>query len=92
MPNNLFLTRIDFEELPFPQNDSMVRDIMITAWTNFAKYGNPTPDPNSGLSWTPTRSNPDFPQNYWNISGTSPQMATNQDIQARMDLWKQIFE
>ena len=68
----------------------MVRDIMITAWTNFAKYGNPTPDTNSGLSWTPTRINPDFTQNYWNISGTSPQMATSRDIQARMDLWKQV--
>ena len=79
---------VEFEELPFPQNDKMVREIMVTAWTNFAKYGNPTPDPNSGLSWTPAWS---ILQHFWNISGTSPQMATNQEIQARMDLWKQIF-
>ena len=82
---------VDFEELPFPQNDQIVREIMISAWTNFAKYGNPTPPPvpDFGLNWTPAW--PEL-QHFWNISGTSPQMATNQGIQARMDLWKQIFE
>ena len=64
---------------------------MISAWTNFAKYGNPTPPPvpDFGLNWTPAW--PEL-QHFFNISGTSPQMATNQDIQARMDLWRQIFE
>ena len=65
-------------------NDKIVSDLMIEAWIDFAKYGDPTP---ASWSWTPAW---DRVAHYWNISGSYPGMATNQYIQSRMELWSQI--
>lgn len=48
-------------------DDESVRNVMTSAWTNFAIYGDPTP-PGSGLSWMPLVL--DSVHQYWNISGT----------------------
>ena len=74
---------------PLNKEDASVRRMMTTAWTNFAKYGDPTP-PNSGLTWTPQEPNSD--QQFWNISGPEPLMSTNEKIQERLLLWDQIME
>jgi len=66
--------------------DSLVRNTMIEAWTNFAYYGDPTP-PGSESSWTPLTT----PDQYWNISGPVPSMESSSYIQERMDLWEQVI-
>ena len=62
---------------------------MSTAWTNFATYGVPTP-PGSNYSWNPVDPNSEI-QQYWNISGIEPVMATSQKIQDRMLFWDGIM-
>ena len=75
---------------PLSGDDLVVRDVMSSAWTNFAIYGDPTP-PGSYLSWTPVDPKSEL-QNYWNISGTNPTMATSHEIHNRMMLWDQIMK
>ena len=60
-------------------NDLIVRDIMASAWTNFAIYGDPTPPGSSSLSWTHVDPASGL-QQYWNISGSEATMATSQEI------------
>ena len=72
--------------LRLPQNDWLVRELMTSAWINFATTGDPTP-PNSGLSWTPMES----PNNFFNISGPYPVMTNNQEIQSRMEFWDRVL-
>ena len=72
-------------------DDLIVRDIMASAWTNFAIYGDPTPPgSSSSLLWTPVDPASSL-QQYWNISGTKPTMTTSQEIQNRMNLWDEIM-
>ena len=67
--------------------DEFVRHLMTTAWTNFAKYGDPTPpDMWNGYEWTPGNVN-----HYFNISGPDSAMATSAEIQERMALWDQVL-
>ena len=64
---------------------------MTTAWTNFAKYGDPTPpDMWNGYEWTPHPAG-NAPR-YFNISGPDSAMATSAEIQERMALWDQVLE
>ncbi|KAJ2942464.1 hypothetical protein O0L34_g16069 [Tuta absoluta] len=44
----------ELERLPLPmdENDARIVTFMTMMWTNFAKFGTPTPDPESG-SWLP---------------------------------------
>ena len=74
--------------LPLLAADKAVRDLMVSAWTNFATYGDPTP-PNSGLSWTPLKSISDF--QYWNISGPNPIMSSSEEILSRMNIWNEVI-
>ena len=71
------------------EEDIKVKNLMTDAWTNFAKYGDPTP-PGSELTWLPV-DDPEMHQ-FWNISGAMPQMATSQQIQDRMNFWYQIVQ
>ena len=72
-------------------DDLIVRDIMASAWTNFAIYGDPTPPGSSNsLSWTSVDPASNL-QQYWNISGNKPTMTTSQEIQNRMNLWDKIM-
>ena len=97
----IFLTpyqRFIFERIQYDLNlgplkladDLIVRDIMASAWTNFAIYGDPTPPGSSDLSWTPVDPASGL-QQYWNISGTKATMASSQEIQNRMNLWDEIM-
>ena len=62
---------------------------MVTAWTNFAKYGDPTP-PDSGLTpWAPI--NADKEPLYWNIFGPEPIMDMSSYIQERMNKWEEVL-
>ncbi|CAL4122143.1 unnamed protein product [Meganyctiphanes norvegica] len=33
------------------KDDLKLRNIMVNMWTNFAKFGNPTPSPENGIIW-----------------------------------------
>ena len=39
------------EDYYLNEEDSKVSLMMTTMWTNFVKYGNPTPDPDHGPAW-----------------------------------------
>ena len=53
---------------------------MTTAWTNFAKYGDPTP-PDSGYAWLPRNENVN---NFFDISGSKSAMAISEEDKERM--------
>ena len=73
---------------PLTPEEASIMNTIVTAWTDFAKYGDPTP-PDSGRSWIPQA--PNSEQQYWNISGPEPHMDTSSYIQERMALWENIL-
>jgi len=71
------------------EDDATVRNIMVTAWTNFAANGEPT-STDSESSWNEQTCS-ECVQSYWNISGASPGMATSTAINERMEFWDSIM-
>eukprot|EP00091_Calanus_sinicus_P022818 TRINITY_DN7448_c0_g1_i3.p1 TRINITY_DN7448_c0_g1~~TRINITY_DN7448_c0_g1_i3.p1 ORF type:complete len:435 (+),score=107.28 TRINITY_DN7448_c0_g1_i3:279-1583(+) len=69
-------------------DDVLVRDVMTSAWANFATYGDPTP-PGSSVSWAPQLAS-DSMHRYWNISGAVPVTSSSESLQERMALWEQV--
>jgi len=72
--------------------DLLVRDTMMAAWTNFAKFGDPTP-PESGLpTWTPQSTNSDH--YYWDICGPTPKLTSEADLfnlKGRLAVWDKVL-
>ena len=72
--------------------DLLVRDTMMAAWTNFAKFGDPTP-PDSGLpTWTPQMTNSDH--YYWDICGPTPKLTSEADLfnlKGRLAVWDKVL-
>ena len=62
---------------------------MVTSWTNFAKFGDPTPPDSNLTPWIPITDQE--PQNYWNISGPVPEMSYSKYIEDRMNLWEHVL-
>merc|ERR1711994_399738 len=61
----LFKSPIYDEGVEFTQDDTKMIDLMVTYWSNFAKYGNPTPFKDAGIAdWTPVQPNQ---KNYLDI-------------------------
>ena len=79
----------NYQDAPISGDDITVKNIMTSAWTNFAKIGDPTP-PGSEFSWTPL-ANVSY-NSFWNISGPNPAMEHNEYIQERMEAWKYILD
>ena len=77
-----------FNQLWLNDEDAFVRHLMTTAWTNFAKYGDPTP-PDSGYEWVPRVGNI---HNYFDISGPDSAMTISEEIEERTAIWDQVFE
>jgi len=75
-------------ELPLNTEDAVVSSLLTTAWTDFAKSGDPAP-PGSGLAWEPVQQGGEH--RYLNISGPGAAMDSSTDIQARMDLWDAVM-
>jgi carboxylesterase type B len=69
--------------------DIEVSELMVSAWANFAAYGDPTP-PSDMLesAWLPVGKD-NF--QYLNISGPSPQMEYSEDIGTRMQFWTELM-
>jgi len=75
------------EGMESTEDDKKMIDIMVTYWSNFAKYGNPTPFRDAGIaSWTPVR--PDQ-KNYLDLQ-LEPSMKKNLAAD-RMLLWERMF-
>ena len=79
---------LPFFEGSLSENDSKVREVMVTLWTNFAKFGAPTP-PGSDYPWLPQQAG--LEHHFYNISGTEPFMDSGDDIKRRMEFWYGIM-
>lgn len=76
--------------------EARVRYYMCRLWTNFAKYGNPTPADDATLPfrWEPVahidpKSKDEFQLNCLNIDA-EPKMVRNPD-KARIDFWRGVY-
>ena len=78
----------EFGPFPLTGNDLIMRDIMVSAWTNFAKFGDPTP-PDSGFEWQPQK--PNSEHLFWYISSLEPSMGTSKNIEERWTLWNNLL-
>lgn len=76
-------------DLPLEGEDALVGDKVATAWTNFAKSGDPTP-PGSDFSWSPVMTSDSH--EILNINGPSPVMTQDAEIDARMAVWVEHYE
>ena len=76
--------QVDLQDLN--ENDENMREHLVPYWTNFAKYGDPTP-PGSGVSWSPVTSDSWL---YLNISGTEPGMERSKEYRDRMNFWSTL--
>ncbi|KAF5288896.1 hypothetical protein FQA39_LY03775 [Lamprigera yunnana] len=83
----LFKNTVDFPNYQPSKSDEEMTDLLVTLWTNFAIYGNPTPPEDSSLNfkWEPfTEGN----ENYLHImKGDSVKIKQNM-LSKRADLWK----
>jgi len=67
--------------------DALVGEVMLDAWTSFAKSGDPAP-PSSTISW-PSMEKGEL--RFLNISGPAPSMDTSTEIEQRMDIWASVM-
>merc|ERR1712002_904905 len=75
------------EGIESTEDDKKMVNLMVTYWSNFAKYGNPSPFRDAGIaSWTPVR--PDQ-KNYLDLQ-LEPSMKKNLAAD-RMLLWERMF-
>ena len=77
MPNSKQANKLSDEE-------EETRFLLTTAWTNFAKTGNP------GFSWLPQNPVGNKPW-YWNINSSNPVMEYPREIHERMRLWDNVL-
>ncbi|XP_058827949.1 uncharacterized protein LOC131687875 [Topomyia yanbarensis] len=80
--------------LPANSDECRVRDLFVRFFTNFAKYGNPTPyESSQGVTWTPVRpverSSASFDIDCLHIN-QSPQMIRNH-YGERKEFWRSLI-
>ena len=90
MPLSNFIgASIGWEIQPLNEEEIALRTTMVSAWTNFAKYGDPTP-PDSGLRpWEPIFAGKE--PLYWNITGPEPIMDMSPILLERMEKWEEVL-
>ena len=71
--------------------DVEVKNVMIKNWVNFAIHGNPTPDDETGMKWTPLAANDSFKSIFWNIYGPVPEMEDSLYFQEKMKFWENLL-
>uniref|UniRef100_A0A182T8U6 carboxylesterase n=1 Tax=Anopheles maculatus TaxID=74869 RepID=A0A182T8U6_9DIPT len=93
----LFRMRMNPKEVLPQSNEARVRRYMCRMWTNFARYGNPTPahDESLHFCWTPVpvmdpNSPEPFQLPYLRIN-PEPQMAIDPDKE-RMAFWQKVYD
>ena len=76
-----------FKPWTLNEEDEFIRKMMTTAWTNFAKNGDPALS-EFGSTWNPsTKTN-----NYFDISGKDSTMTSNEEIEKRMAVWDELLK
>lgn len=86
-----------FKKFPLRVSDSAarVRSAMCKLWTNFAKYGDPTPvNQRLDVNWSPVKHCDDkstYHLDYLYISSDGIQMQRNPD-EKRMEFWRKTFD
>jgi len=70
--------------------DLIISNLMATAWTEFARSGQPS-TPDFPLDWNPTWPGAGLENWFFNISGATSGMDSSADIRARMDLWDRVL-
>ena len=78
------LLHIDLEDMI--ERDKSIRNLLVSCWASFAKYGDPTP-PGSSFTWTPVTGDSRL---YLNISGTEPGMERREDYENRIQFWSTL--
>merc|ERR1719228_2337427 len=68
------------------QSDENIRELLVSLWTNFAKYGDPTPPGTTTISWAQVENS----GMYLNISGTVPSMEKRELYENRMQFWSTV--
>ena len=76
----------------FSEEDILVKDLLTEAWTNFAKYGDPTP-PGSEYHWAPVDQKiGETDQWYFNISGHHTSgMDASPEVFRRLAFWDTLL-
>ena len=75
---------------PLSDNDALVKELMTDLWTNFAKFGDPTP-PGSKFSWIPVDPESEYYE-FFEISGPETSgMVKSEELGKRMKLWDSIY-
>jgi len=70
--------------------DLEVRELMLQAWSSFARTGDPSP-PGGSLEWQPLVAGQSGTQPwYLNITGSDSIMAASQDVAARIEMWESL--
>ncbi|CAB3254976.1 unnamed protein product [Arctia plantaginis] len=82
----LFPVKIKTEKVDIGSETFKCIDRMTTLWTNFAKFGNPTPDKSLGVEWRPFDSEK---KEYLDI-GNKLAMSNAPDKE-ELELWENIF-
>jgi len=78
-------THKDMEEYHLNAEDSKVSLMMTTLWSNFVKFGNPTPDISQfGLTWDPVTQEE---KKFLVIDSELMMDTMEEDFQSRMDFW-----
>ena len=75
------------------EEDRAVKDLLTEAWTNFAKYGDPTP-PGSDYHWAPVENKIVAEEDKWyfNISGLQTScMDSSVDTFRRLAFWDTLL-
>ena len=76
----------------FIDEDILVKELLTQAWTNFAKYGDPSP-PGAGQHWPPvSRIESERDKWYFNISGhQASDMDGSLDSFSRLRFWDNLL-
>ncbi|XP_026747799.1 esterase FE4-like [Trichoplusia ni] len=78
----------EFAGMPVTETDQRVIDAMTKMWTDFAKYGNPTPQPTDSIpEWRPVD---EVQRPYMNIG--NPIRAESRVFSDRMAFWDLYYE
>ena len=67
--------------------EKKVSKLLTTMWTNFMKYGNPTPAPVSEVKWRPSS---DVKREYL-VIGQQTRMASSLSLLRRLAIWKAVM-
>ncbi|KAK4880585.1 hypothetical protein RN001_008731 [Aquatica leii] len=82
----LFDRSVLYPNYKLTRRDKKMSDFLITLWTNFVYYGNPTPNDHS---WKPFKCNE---ENYYIIDGSYKNEVDEGLEKERVDFWKNLWK